>query len=293
MRVFRCIVDTQGFSAAAERLGTTHSSVSRHLKQLESELGVRLIHRNTRNMSLSAAGQRYYVACVDILDRVDAASRAATLEQEHPSGLLCVNAPLVFGTMELAHWLPTFQDRYPDIDVNLSCSDPFVDLVTGGFDVALRICGPLADSSLIARLLTVSPMVLVASPAYAYRCGLPRSPAELNEHRLLTYALITQWSLVNTAGESVTLTPKSTFNTDTITALYACALAGRGVAAFTLATAREDLQAGRLVRILPEYTLGERHYYALYPHARNLPAKVRAFVEFIAEYYQGSQASGR
>jgi DNA-binding transcriptional LysR family regulator len=286
MRVFRCIVESQGFSAAAERLDTTHSSVSRHLQQLESALGVRLINRNTRRMSLTAAGERYYTACVDILERVDAASRAATLEKERPSGLLRISAPLVVGTLELAHWLPDFQARYPEIQVDLSCSDPLVDLVADGFDVALRICGPLADSSLVARLLSVSPLVLVAAPAYAFERGLPHNVAELNEHQLLTYASATQWSLVSAAGGSTTLDCQSSFHTDTITALHACALAGRGIAAFTLATVQDDLLSGRLVRILPEYTLGTRHYYALYPHARNLPAKVRAFVDYMAEYYQ-------
>ncbi|PWY53215.1 LysR family transcriptional regulator [Pseudomonas chlororaphis] len=286
MRVFRCIVEAQGFSAAAERLDTTHSSVSRHLQQLESTLGVRLINRNTRRMSLTAAGERYYTACVDILDRVDAASQAVALEQERPSGLLRISAPLVVGTLELAHWLPAFQQRYPDIQVDLSCSDPFVDLVADGFDVAIRICGPLADSSLVARLLTVSPMVMVASSAYVFRCGLPRSVAELSEHRLLTFASATQWSLESEKGEPVAVTADSSFHTDTITALHACALAGGGIAAFTLATVQDDLLAGRLVRILPEFTLGVRHYYALYPHARNLPAKVRAFVDFMAEYYR-------
>jgi DNA-binding transcriptional LysR family regulator len=286
MRVFRCIVESQGFSAAAERLDTTHSSVSRHLQQLESALGVRLINRNTRRMSLTAAGERYYTACVDILERVDAASRAATVEQERPSGLLRISAPLVVGTLELARWLPDFQVRYPEIQVDLSCSDPLVDLVADGFDVALRICGPLADSSLVARLLSVSPLVLVAAPAYVFERGLPHNVAELNEHRLLTYASATQWSLVSAAGVSTTLDCQSSFHTDTITALHACALAGRGIAAFTLATVQDDLLSGRLVRILPEYALGTRHYYALYPHARNLPAKVRAFVDYMAEYYQ-------
>lgn len=285
MRVFRCIVEAQGFSAAAERLDTTHSSVSRNLQQLESVLGVRLINRNTRRMSLTAAGERYYAACVDILDRVDAASQAVTLEQERPSGLLRISSPLVIGTLELARWLPTFQERYPDIQVDLSCSDPLVDLVADGFDVALRICGPLADSSLVARLLSVSPLVLVAAPAYVFKRGLPRGVAELNDHRLLTYASATQWVLVGEAGESSTVDCASSFHTDTITALHACALAGGGIAAFTLATVQDDLLTGRLVRILPEYTLGQRHYYALYPHARNLPAKVRVFVDYMAQYY--------
>lgn len=237
-------------------------------------------------MSLTAAGERYYAACVDILDRVDAASQAVTLEQERPSGLLRISAPLVVGTLDLAHWLPTFQQRYPDIQIDLSCSDPFVDLVADGFDVAIRICGPLADSSLVARLLTVSPMVMVASSAYVFKYGLPRNITELSDHRLLTFASATQWPLTNGQDDPVAMTADGSFHTDTITALYACTLAGGGIGAFTLATVQDDLLAGRLVRIFPEYTLGVRHYYALYPNSQNLPLKVRVFVDFMAEHYR-------
>lgn len=286
MRVFRCVVEARGFSAAAERLDTTHSSVSRHVQHLESLLGVRLINRNTRRMSLTAAGERYYDACVDILDRVEAAAQVVAAEQERPSCLLRISAPLVVGTLELAHWLPGFQQRYPEVQMDLSCSDPFVDLVAEGVDVAIRICGPMADSSLVARLLNVSPMVMVASPAYVYRHGLPRNVAELESHRLLTYGATTQWPLQEESGETVMLDCLSAFHTDTITALHACALAGGGIAAFTQATVQNDLLAGRLVRILPGFTLGQRHYYALYPHGRNLPAKVRAFVDYMADYYR-------
>lgn len=286
MRVFRCIVEVQGFSAAAERLDTTHSSVSRQLQQLETALGVRLLNRNTRRMSLTAAGERYYAACVDILDRVDAAYQTLTQEQERPAGLLRISAPLVMGTLDLANWMTTFQQRYPDIQIDLSCSDLFVDLVAEGFDVALRICGPLVDSSIVARLLGVSPMIMVASPAYIFRHGLPRSADELHAHKLLTYASAPQWSLFPAKGAPVPLPPSKNFQTDSIVALHAYALAAGGIAAFTLATVQDDLLTGRLVRVLPEYTLGQRHYYALYPHTRHLPAKVRVFVDFMVEHYR-------
>jgi len=286
MRTFCCIVEAQGFSAAAERLDTVHSSVSRQLQHLEAALGVRLIHRNTRRLSLTEAGEQYYAACVDILQRVDEAAQAVSHQQDRPSGLLRISAPLVVGTLELANWLPAFQERYPDVQIDLSCSDPFVDLIAERFDVALRICGPLVDSSLVARLLNVSPMVMVASAAYVQRMGLPRGPQDLGAHQLLAYASGGPWSLQPEKGAAVTVVPRQGFRTDTITALYAAALSGAGIAAFTQATVQGDLQAGRLVRILPEFTLGVRHYYALYPHARHLPAKVRAFVEFMAQYYR-------
>lgn len=290
MRAFRCIVECRGFSAAAERLHTTHSTISRQLQQLEAELGTRLINRNTRGFSLTSAGQQYYVACVDILERLQQAALAAGQAHETPGGLLRISAPMVVGTLELASWLPEFQRRYPGIDVDLSCDDRFVDLIAEGFDVALRICGPLADSSLVARLLTVSDMLLVAAPAYVARQGLVRHVRELGEHHLLGFAGGSDWLLNDSRGVTTPVSAQGRFKSDSISALHAAALAGVGIAAFTRATVQEDLLRGRLVQILPNYSLGQRHYYALYPHARHVALKVQVFVEFMAEHYRKTSA---
>lgn len=283
MRVFCCLVQAQGFSAAAERLETTHSSVSRHLQQLESALGVRLVNRTTRQLSLTGAGQEYYSACIDILERVDAAA-AALGEQHAPSGRLRVSVPLVVGTLELGQWLPAFEARYPQVQLELSCADRFVDLVAEGFDVALRISAALADSSLVARLLHVSPMVLVAAPGYLARHTAPQTAPMLADHRLLCTAGGGDWQL-HGAGEIRCVAAGSGLRADSITTLHAAALAGAGIAAFTQATVQADLLAGRLLRVLPQYTLGDRQYHALYPHTRHLPGKVRAFVDFMVEHY--------
>ena len=186
MRAFRCIVEAKGFSAAAERLDTTHSTISRQLQQLEVALGVQLINRNTRRFSLTSPGEHYFAACVDILDRLDAAALALAQGHQQPKGLLRVSVPLVVGTLDLPHWLPGFQKRYPDIELELCCDDQFVDLVAEGFDVAIRIASGLADTTLVARTLTVSKLVLVASPAYVNSHGLPRTAQELDGHRLLS-----------------------------------------------------------------------------------------------------------
>jgi DNA-binding transcriptional LysR family regulator len=289
MRMFRCLVEARSFTMAAERLDTTHSTVSRQLQQLERELGVRLLNRTSRQLSLTDAGDRYYVACVDILQRVDVATDQAR-EQQQPSGRLRISIPLVLGTLELPFWLPAFQKRFPDIQLDMSCSDPLVDLVADGFDVALRICGShLADSNMVARSLVVSSMVLVAAPAYLYRQGLPRSAMELQEHRLLAYANESRWQLHVGEGPVHEVDAGQHFRSDNIAALHAAAVAGLGIACFTSITVARDLQAGRLVRVLPEATLGQRTYYALYPHAAHLPAKVRAFVDFMLAHYRTEQ----
>jgi DNA-binding transcriptional LysR family regulator len=286
MRAFRSIVEARGFSAAAERMDTTHSTVSRLLQQLEGELGVRLINRNTRRFSLTESGERYYAACVDILDRVDLASQAM-VGDPGPAGLLRISALMVVGTLELASWLPAFNKRYPDIQIELCCDDRFVDLVAERFDVALRICGPLHDTSLVARQLTVSDVILVASPGYILRHGLVRGATELAEHSLLTTVSggSAPWQLKPERGAVVSINPAGFFRADSMTSLHCAALAGAGVAAFTRSTVQADLESGRLVRMLPGYTLGSRHYYLLYPHAQHLAPKVRAFVDFMIEHY--------
>ncbi len=289
MRVFCAIVEAQGFSAAAERLDSTHSSVSRHLKRLEAELGVQLLNRTTRRFALTAAGQRYYDACVDILTRVEAATQAMANEHQRVAGTLRVSVPLAIGTLELADWLPAFQQRYPDIRLNLSCSDEMIDLVAEGFDVALRISQPLGDSSLVASALVESDIVLVASPAYLARHGLPTVPQELAAHELITFSgsqTAMEWVIEPPQGEALHVPLAGRLTTDAITAAYSATLAGAGIAAFTWNTVRPALARGHLVHVLPGCTLGKRFYYALYPHTRHVAPKVRAFVDYMREYYR-------
>jgi DNA-binding transcriptional LysR family regulator len=290
MRIFCCIVETKGFSAAAERLDMSHSTVSRQLKQLEAAMGVQLLNRTTRRFALTAAGERYHQYSLDILARLDAMTAAMTGEREHLAGPLRVTVPLAIGTLELPDWLPAFQASFPDIALDLSCSDHFVDLVAERFDVALRISStPLADSSLMAKSLTASDTVLVASPAYLARHGLPVSAADLAQHAVLSFTGANrtgEWTLTAPDGAVEHVGVRGGMSTDTITALYAAALAGTGIAAFTERTVRTELARGGLVRVLPQYRLGTSHYYALYPHTRHLTPRARAFVEFMAAHYR-------
>ncbi|VVD83015.1 LysR family transcriptional regulator [Pandoraea aquatica] len=292
MRIFHALVEARSFSAAGEMLGMSHSSVSRQLKQTESALGVALVNRSTRQFSLTPAGERYHRHCVDILARVDAMTHAMTDEREQPSGPLRVTVPLAIGTLELPAWLPAFRLRYPDIDLTLSCSDQYVDLLAEGFDVALRISStPLADSNLQAKLLTASETVLVASPAYLSQAGLPRTPEALASHQCLRFAGANSpdaWTITAPDAQVHRVTLDGAFTTDAITALFAAALAGSGIAAFTERTVRAELSLGTLVRVLPQCTLGRSHYYALYPQTRHVNPKVRAFIGFMTEHYRES-----
>ncbi|MBN4667143.1 LysR family transcriptional regulator [Pandoraea nosoerga] len=298
MRIFHTLAETRSFSAAADALGMSHSSVSRQLKRTEAALGVALVNRSTRRFSLTGAGERYHRHCADILARVDAMAHAMSAEREQPSGALRVTVPLVVGTLELPAWLPAFRLRYPDITLALSCSDQYVDLLAEGFDAALRISSaPLADSSLMAKGLTASDTVLVASPTYLAQHGLPASPDDLARHHALVFAgartlsaptAPTEWTLSAPDGSAHRVVLNGAVTSDAITAVFAAALAGAGIAAFTERTVRAELARGTLVRVLPQYSAGRSHYYALYPHTRHVNPKVRAFVDFMAEHYRQS-----
>jgi DNA-binding transcriptional LysR family regulator len=286
MRAYRSIVESGSFTKAAERLDTSHTSLSRQLAQLEAHLGVRLLNRNSRGLTTTEAGAHYYRDCIDILERLDAAQQRLSGDAAQPSGVLRLSLPHAIGALELAQWLPGFMQRHPRIDLDLSCDDRMVDLIKGGFDMAIRVSGPLADSSLVARELAVSERVLVAAPQYIAQHGLPRAVADLREHQLLTYAGDgAALQLSSPHGDDGSVSTGERLRLDSIVALHAAVMAGQGIAALTYLTVHGDLAAGRLLRVLPQHDAGRRHYFALYPHARALPAKVRAFTEFMRAHY--------
>ncbi|MCF7751519.1 LysR family transcriptional regulator [Bacillus subtilis subsp. subtilis] len=290
LRALRAIVEAGSFSAAAEQLGTTHSAMSRQLRQLEEHLQVRLLDRNSRRLSLTEAGRDYHREAVVLLDRLRDADDSARAGQAQPSGRLRISVPQVVASQELPHWLPGFLARYPQVSLDLSADDQWVDVVGGGFDLALRIADALPDSQLVARELARSPRILVAAPAYLARHGLPRQPSDLNTHALLAFSAalsITQWPLHGPRGASASVAAGQRLCVDATPALYAAAVAGMGIGLFTALTAREDLRAGRLIRVLPGWHGGQRRYIALYPHARSLAPKVRALVDHLAAHYAG------
>ena len=189
LRALRRVVELGSFTAAGAALGISHSIVSRQIRQLEQQLGAQLLNRTTRRFALTAAGQEYYLASREILDALDAADRAVTQHQAQPSGRLRINAPVAFGALELAAWLPSFTQQYPLLQIDLVCNDRIVDLIDDGFDVALRITRGLPDSTLVARKLASSRMVAVAAPAYLARHRAPATPQDLIKHDCLLYSL--------------------------------------------------------------------------------------------------------
>lgn len=294
LRALRAIVEAGTFTAAAERMGTTHSAMSRQLRQLEDHLDVRLLDRNSRRFALTEAGRQYYAESVELLDRLELADNRARAAQAQPSGRIRISVPQVVASQELPHWLPAFLSRHPQIALDLCADDQLVDVVGGGFDLVLRIAHGLPDSQMVARELACCDRILVAAPSYLARHGLPRHGSDLAQHALLAFSPVTArspWRLHGPRGAQLEVEAGQRLAVDATPALYAAALAGMGITVFTALTVQGDLRAGRLIRVLPDWTAGQRRYYALYPHARALAPKVRALVDHLAAHYAALQSS--
>jgi DNA-binding transcriptional LysR family regulator len=283
MAIFAEVVEAEGFSAAARRLGVSKSAVSKQVARLEDRLAVRLLNRTTRRLSLTEAGATFYDSCRAVLDAAETAEREVSELAAAPRGLLKLNAPMSFGFLHLAAAIPQFHAQFPQISVDVAMNDRFVDLVEEGYDLAIRI-GALGDSSLVARRIAPSRAVICASPDYLARRGRPATPGDLARHDCLLYANKDQprvWSLLGPAG-SQKVTVRGPLIANNGDALAAAALGGMGIASLPTFIVGRHLRAGRLEVLLRDFPLPEQGIHAVFPHSRNLSVKVRVFVDFLA-----------
>lgn len=279
--VFAAVGEMGSFTAAAKALAMPKSTVSRKVVELEKRVGARLIQRTTRRLSLTDVGRVYYEHCTRIGQEAEEADLAVQQMQATPRGLLRVTAPPSFRTP--GRIAAEFMKRYPDVRIEVTCTERHVDLVAEGFDVAIR-AGPLTDSSLIARKLAVVKQVLVAAPGYRRRRVSPRRPLDLQNHETIGLGSGSGpvvWSLDN-AGESVDVQVRHRLAANDIDWVREAACQGIGIALLPEFACREDLRAGRLRQLLTEWSSGERQLYALYPAARHLSQKVGAFIEMLS-----------
>lgn len=279
MAVFAKVAEEKGFSAAARALGLSKSAVSKQVARLEDRLGARLINRTTRRLSLTAAGTAFYERCARVIAEAEEAERAVSSLHAEPRGVLKVNAPMSFATLQLAPAIPEFMARYPELAVDLTLNDRMVDLVDEGFDVAVRIAR-LTDSSLIARRLAPSRRLVVASPDYFARRGTPARPEDLKNHNCLLYAYTLTGDEWRFRDQSVRVTGNLKANNGEV--LRAAVLAGAGVALMPTFIVGDDVRAGRLQAVLGAWEDHSSSVYAVYPHARYLSTKVRVFVDYLA-----------
>lgn len=288
MRVFVHASSAGSLSAAARHLGISPAMATKHVDALEARLGVKLFHRTTRRLNLTEAGSNYLEACQRILPEIDEAEAAAASQRIKASGLLRMNVPLSFGESFIAPLIPEFSHRHPDVKVELGLSDAQLDLLAGGWDLAIRI-GRLSDSSLQARQLGNSAMLVCAAPGYLQQRGTPRKVAELIQHNCLSYTLsamqdATSWAF-GSQGEV-----RAPINGDLLAnngnALLAAAIAGQGIIYQPHFIVSEALDKGQLVTLdldKPTIELGGIH--VLYPPDRRPPAKVRVMIDYMAEMF--------
>ncbi|MDO9127460.1 MAG: LysR family transcriptional regulator [Parvibaculum sp.] len=290
--VYAKVVELGGFTAAADALGLSKSMVSRQVATLEDELGVRLLNRTTRRISVTEVGGVVFERAQRIVAEAAEAANEATCVEGAVRGLLRVNAPMSFGIRQLGPVMPEFLARYPDLNVDLTLNDRRVDLIEEGFDVSLRVSA-LTDSSLIARQLAPVERYLVGAPAYFEKHGMPKHPADVADHDFLLYTLLARPNLLemeNAAGERQQVQLKGKFLCNNADAMEGILLTGGGLTLSPDFICHQALASGALVRILPDWFVPPLTLHVIYPHARHLAAKVRAFVDFTVEKFGPGKA---
>jgi DNA-binding transcriptional LysR family regulator len=289
MAVFAKVVESASFAAAARHFDMSPAMVSKHVRTLEERLGVRLLNRTTRHVSATEVGQNYYERCLRILNELEDAERAAGDLQSAPRGLLRVTSSVSFGVRQLAPAIADYLIAYPDVSIDLSLHDNYLDLLEERIDLAIRL-GQLSDSSLIARKLYTVEMVLCASPGYLAANGTPQQPRDLLKHNCLiyTYATPRMWTFTDPSGKSEVIRISGRLAANSGDPLLALALKDTGILLGPDYLVADDLNAGRLVRLLPGYKTQETPVYAVYPHSHFLSAKTRTFIDFLAERFAHS-----
>ena len=290
--MFVAVVENGGFSSAARTLGVSKSAVSKRINQLEKFLGVRLLHRTTRKLSLTEAGERYFEHAAQALAAASQAEDAVTELQGEPQGKLKISSPMSFGRLHVAPLIPQLLKRYPKLEIELAMDDRPIDLVAAGFDVAIRSgSGSLPASALVARKLTPLRQVLCASPGYIDRFGRPTRPADLAEHNCVLFSLSSdanEWTLIG-ADEPEIVSVSGNYKVNNSEALLEAIREGIGIGRLPTFVAGPDLKTGRLVKLFESHHIPDHTFYAVFPEREYLPAKVRAFLDFAIEYFGGDQ----
>ncbi|MGF6936644.1 DNA-binding transcriptional LysR family regulator [Paraburkholderia sp. UCT70] len=287
--IFVTVVDRGSFARAADALETSPANVTRYVNELEAHLGARLLNRTSRRLSLTEAGETLYSRCKAILEDVAETEGLVSTTSIEPRGRLRINAPVSFGILHLAPLWPRFMQQYPDVELDVTLIDRVVDIVEEGFDLAIRISrAGTVDHA--ARKLATSTNILCASPDYLKRWGHPETPSDLLGHRCIGYtyaATADEWQLMDKDGKTHAVEVNCPMHTNNGDSARAAALAGHGVIWQPTFLIGEDLRAGGLVQVLPEYRLPDIDVLALYPSRRHVSAKVRAAIDFLVNAFSG------
>jgi DNA-binding transcriptional LysR family regulator len=292
LRIYVRIADRGGVAAAARELRVPTSTVSRAIARLELATGTRLFQRTSRTVQMTSEGRALYASVRDAVATLEGAVHALEPAARGPKGTLRVSAPLDLGGAFLADVAVAFTDKHPLVQLDFVLTNRAVNLVQEGVDVAMRAAARLPDSSLVARKVGDLEHALYASPQYLARCGSPSSPAHLAKHRAIVFRakdLTKTWRLEG-GVEPVEIVVRASLGGDDFGYVRAMTIAGGGIALMPCFVCRNDERAGRLVRVLPQYTAKGASLYLVHASAANVPARVRAFVEFVAAAFRSPRS---
>ncbi len=289
MEAFAKVVDNGGFTDAAKKMGVSKSAVSKHISSLEARLGARLLNRTTRRVSPTEIGLAYYDKAKQVLvDAIEADAMVSSM-QIAPRGSIRFAASPDFGGNHLSCVLGEFLGRYPEVSVDMVLSNRHIDPVSDGFDLVIRV-GQQQDSSIMAKKLASTKMRIVGSPAYFERHGMPTRIEDLNQHSLLHYSnqpAGNVWRLKSSSGELRTVRASGNLSANDGHSLLKAAEAGLGLAFLPCFLYHEALASGRVLSVLDALPEQSEHIYAMYPHGQYTQPKLRAFLDFLAEYFKG------
>lgn len=286
LKLFIRVANTQNISAAGYEMDLSPAVASSYINKLEKHLGVRLIHRTTRKIALTEEGIAFLPHAEGVLTQIMTAEAAVGVGNHKPSGTLRVAAPASFGRMHIVPALETFLTRYPDLTIDLRLSDTIIDLVEGGFDIAIRNA-ELKDSTLIARMLAPDHRILCASPKYIAQHGTPKTPHELTKHACINLIGLENWTF-ETNKTPITIKTKGVFRTDNGEAIRDAAINHLGITVSSTWSIYEHLNNGELIQVLPEHKLySKTNIWAVYPSSHLLAPKVRAFIDYFAQQFNG------
>lgn len=293
IEVFIEVAQGLSFSGAAQRLGMAKGNVTKHIAWLEQSLGVQLLTRTTKSVSLTESGLSLLENGRELLDRVDNIDAAVRQSVKEPKGMLRLGAPPSFGAFHLVPIITAFSSAHPDIQVVLYLDDGRTDLVAEGLDMSVRIATSLKDTSQVAQRLAVVPQLLVASPDYLNRRGMPQTIADLAKHECMVHALKSPtniWTFMGEAQGKETIGKTAVRVHGSIRANYGeplrhAALLGHGISMHPTYMVMQDLQEGRLVSVLPQFHPVGVDIYAVFPSRKNLPVRVRTFLDFLRQWF--------
>ncbi|RUO34864.1 LysR family transcriptional regulator [Aliidiomarina soli] len=292
LRIFVAIAESGSFIAGGKARGLTRSAAGKAVARLEAHLGTRLFHRTTRSLSLTVDGQRFYERSIQILQDLAEAESSIRQDSPQPSGTLRMTVSEIYGRAVILPFLNKFLEQWPELDVEISFTDRIVDVTEEGFDLSIRIGEVAQDSLLIARVIEHAKGGMYAAPDYLENFGTPNTPEDLANHQRLIYGLNPRpgsWALTAPDGESILINGGRLFRFDSGEAIREAAILGMGIAFLPSSLLEADIDAGRLVKLLPSFQGPTTPIQVIYPSRKHLAAKIRQFIDGLVEYRNAPQ----